>query len=568
MRIQNNRGVALVFTMFFVVIMLVLEGIFIFNVVHESQMSRSEREQAKVSYAAHGGAQAAIEQLETLINTNLQTTISSASPSGVITYAQGQVNSGDGLGWLVYAVRSNNIALLTQNGEEASYSGNGSLGGTNYSYSITFTEKNDPSAVGTDAWDFPFSYRIDTTANLGTTSNKIVLSGDFTVRLQRDNFAKFALFTNNQQMPNGTNVWFTNKTNFAGPLHTNDRYNIALNPSGIFEEIVSQYQQTARFYNSGSNVLLNSDHNGTTDVPTFKAGFNRNVPQVSFTAVTTEQSMISQVIPNNTYGSNGVYLPTTGTTLSGGIYVQGDGAIALSVNGQGNAVYTITQGATTKTITVDRTNNQTSVLNSSNGSTTTYTGKPEGSDGAGTIIFVNGNISSLSGTVQQDTEVTIASHNDIVINNHLKYSQYTPAVNSPGQSGYVPPNATGYSNLLGLVSWGGSVRIGTSAPNNVEIHGTVMAMGTTSIFTVDNYSDQGAGPRGIATLLGGAISNNYGAFGLYNGSTGAQLAGYGRNFIYDSRMQQGKAPPYFPSLNTFIAFTNDITDKIVWQEGE
>jgi hypothetical protein len=28
---------------------------------------------------------------------------------------------------------------------------------------------------------------------------------------------------------------------------------------------------------------------------------------------------------------------------------------------------------------------------------------------------------------------------------------------------------------------------------------------------------------------------------------------------------QGKAPPYYPSLSTFIAFTNDITDKLVWQ---
>ena len=28
-----------------------------------------------------------------------------------------------------------------------------------------------------------------------------------------------------------------------------------------------------------------------------------------------------------------------------------------------------------------------------------------------------------------------------------------------------------------------------------------------------------------------------------------------------------KPPPYFPSMQKYIAFTNDITDKIVWQEG-
>ena len=34
---------------------------------------------------------------------------------------------------------------------------------------------------------------------------------------------------------------------------------------------------------------------------------------------------------------------------------------------------------------------------------------------------------------------------------------------------------------------------------------------------------------------------------------------YGRNFVYDDRLEVGAAPPYFPTLNTFVAFTNDIT---------
>jgi len=110
------------------------------------------------------------------------------------------------------------------------------------------------------------------------------------------------------------------------------------------------------------------------------------------------------------------------------------------------------------------------------------------------------------------------------------------------------------------------VKIGTSAPANVQVHGTVLAM--SGVFEVENYNDTGVGPRGTATLLGGVIQNNYGAFGLFNGSTGQQVSGYGRNFVYDQRMQQGYAPPYFPSLSTFIAFTNDIADKTVWREGQ
>jgi hypothetical protein len=118
---------------------------------------------------------------------------------------------------------------------------------------------------------------------------------------------------------------------------------------------------------------------------------------------------------------------------------------------------------------------------------------------------------------------------------------------------------------LGILSWGGNIRVGNSAPNNIDMHGVVMARN--GIFTVDNYNSQAVGPRGTATLLGGSITQFYGAFGLFNGSTGQQISGYGRNFIYDSRTLMGKSPPYFPSLRTFIAFTNDLTDKIVWQEG-
>ena len=220
------------------------------------------------------------------------------------------------------------------------------------------------------------------------------------------------------------------------------------------------------------------------------------------------------------------------------------------------------QGSTTKKITVDIPNNQTKVETVAGG-TQTFTGLPDGVDDLGTIIFVQGSVTSLGGTVQKDTELTISSDSDTVITDHLKYQEYTPAVGTPGTPGYVSPNAEGKKNLLGVVVWNGNARIGTGAPDNLEIHGPVMALN--GIFTVDNYSS--GSPRGIVTFLGGAITNYYGAFGTFNSVTGLQVSGYGRNFVYDSRMLVGNAPPYFPSMNTFIAFTNDIADKIAWQEG-
>ncbi len=565
-KIRDEKGVALIFTLLFVVILMAIAGIFVLRIVHEARMAALERELTKTFYAAQGGGEAALEEVEVLINTYLQDTISSASPSGVINNAKAKVNTSDGIGWLVYAVRNNNVPVLSQNGEEASYTAAGSLGATDYSYNIIFSEKGDPSSVGTDAWDFPYSFRIESAGTSGSVNSTVTLYGDFTVRVQRDNFAKFALFTNRQQMPSGTNVWFTDKTNFFGPVHTNDRFNFALNPSGTFEELVTQYQPTARFYNNGSSILLNADANGTIDVPIFEDDFNRSAGQITLNSATEEADMISQVKGNNNYNSNGIYFPAQGSTLTGGIYVRGNATVTFSVNAQDQAVYTITQGSSTRVITVDPTASQTQVFNPSNNTTTTYTGQPDGQDDAGTIIYVSGNINSFSGTVQEDTEVTVASRDSIIITNHLKYTDYTPGSGTAGQPGYVPPTAEGTKNLLGIVSWNGNVRVGTSAPNNVEIHGTVMA--ENGIFSVDNYNDTGVGPRGIATLLGGAISDNYGAFGQFNGSTGQATSGYGRNFVYDKRMQLGEAPPYFPTLDTFIAFTNDITDKLVWQDGE
>jgi hypothetical protein len=330
--------------------------------------------------------------------------------------------------------------------------------------------------------------------------------------------------------------------------------------------VVTQHEERARFYNSGSSVLLDDDKNGTTDVPVFNSTFARDEDSISFTSSTDEGDIDEQASGGQSFGSDGVYVPTQGSTLTGGIYVRGSGDINLSVDVNNNAVYTITQGSTTKKITVDHSNSTTTVEDIGSGSPTVYQGLPDGQDDVGTLIYVRGDVTNLGGTVQENTQLTIASQDDIIITDDVTYSQFTPATDAPGDPGYVPPSAVGATNLLGLVSWQGDVRVGTAAPDDVQVHGTIFA--SSGIFAVDEYDNAGTGPRGTATLLGGVISDNYGAFGQFSGATGQQIAGYGRNFVYDERMQTGQAPPYFPSLQTFIAFTNDIADKIVWQEGE
>jgi hypothetical protein len=105
------------------------------------------------------------------------------------------------------------------------------------------------------------------------------------------------------------------------------------------------------------------------------------------------------------------------------------------------------------------------------------------------------------------------------------------------------------------------VRIGTAAPNNITIHGVVMA--PHGVFSVDNYNN--GSPRGTATILGGAITDFYGPFGTFSGSSA--ISGYGRNFIYDGRMLEGRTPPYFPYMRGFFASVDGLdTNLSVWQD--
>ncbi len=561
---RNRSGMILIAAILAVLITIILSVAYVSRAVLEKNMSDREVKRTQALYSSEGAGHAGINQLDTLINTNLLNTVNATNPSTVSTAAANYANTNNSIDFLVAYTRNGNNALLTKTSgvEEAVYTGTSTALGTGtYQYTIRITPKGNPSSPAANVWSFPYYYKIQATGTNGSEIKRYSVYGDFTVQVQRDNFARYALFTNNQTMPDNSRVWFTSKTNFSGPMYTNGSYNFAFNPSGTFYDTVKQVSANARFYNNGNSISLANDHNGNIDVPTFYNGFTRSSPSIAMPSSTTETSMVTEATGGNTYGSNGIYIPTSGGALTGGIYVRGDAStVSLAVSGD-NAVYTITQGATTKTVTVNETTNQTTITDSSG--STTYSGKPDGASNVGTLLYVSGKISNLSGTVHQNTQMVIATHNDTIIQNNIRYQQYTPASGTLGQLSYTPPSAEGYENLLGIISWGGNIRIGGSAPNDVDIHATMMA--SNGIVTVDNYGD--GSPRGTATVLGGVISNNYGAFGQFNSNTGAALSGYGRNFVYDTRMETQYTPPYFPTMNTFIAFTNDINDKKFWQKG-
>jgi hypothetical protein len=474
------------------------------------------------------------------------------------------------------------------------------------------------------AYEIFYQYTITSDGQVSPRfKRRVTLTGNFSVQLSLQSFALYALFTHVHMTPGGSPIWFTNNTSFTGPVHTNGTFRFAFFPT--FTSKVESVSTTAWYNNTGSPLQLATTANvqgGTRiDAPLVPPVSNpQSAPPANFTlsaptvpmpnspfsqqgvavgrtptdtsTVTTAQ--ITSAIPELTgAGSvpNGIYVPVSdanntcrsdpGDAMKGGIYVQGNvDSMTLSVAGS-TAVYTLVQGSTTTTVTVDRGNNQTTV--SSNGwltppsgggcpgasmgpATRTFVGVPKGWQGPGdpnaTIIFVNGNVNALSGTLQQNEQTTIATSGSITISGNLQYQ--TPPNPSDPTSNPV--------NVLGLYASGGDVIIGPTAPNNVTVQAVLMAgnmsSGYNSSVNVQNYNT--GSPRGNVNLLGGLIEKYYGPFGTFNAQTGAQQTGYGRAFVYDTRMSRGFTPPYFPTTGAYgIDHGSQRLDgqKPTWREG-
>jgi hypothetical protein len=433
---------------------------------------------------------------------------------------------------------------------------------------------------------------------------RVTLSGTFSVQLSLQSFALYALFTDTHLTPAGQAIWFTNNTSFNGPVHTNGEFRFAFFPT--FTGKIDSVSSKAWYYNSGAAVELTNTENvvggtridaplvppdpnpqtatpanftlGSPTVPLPTTSFSqqgvavgRNPSDAS--PVTTAQ--IASAIPELTGAGSipsGIYVPVSdlssncrsdsGALMKGGVYVQGTlDSLTMGVSGT-TAVYQFVQGSTTTTVTVDRTNNQTTV--SSNGwppppsggscpgagpgpSTRTFTGVPKGWQGPGdlnaSMIFVQGNINGVSGTLGQNEQTTVAASGSIGIAGNIQYQ--------------TPPNPadpmSNPTNVLGLFASGGDIVIGPTAPNNVIVQAVLMAgasgSGYNSSVYVQNYNT--GSPRGNINLLGGVIEKFYGPSGTFN-SAGGVVTGYGRNYTYDTRMSRGFTPPYFPTTNMFV----------------
>ena len=68
MRLDNERGIALVISLFVMIILLGFSGVFILRTIHENNMAKKELALAQSFYIAEAGTRAAVDELDNLVN--------------------------------------------------------------------------------------------------------------------------------------------------------------------------------------------------------------------------------------------------------------------------------------------------------------------------------------------------------------------------------------------------------------------------------------------------------------------------------------------------------------------
>lgn len=525
--IRNERGVALVATLLVLVALTALVAILTMRTMSEKNVTVNHRVANRSMYAADSGTEAAVQQITAYAKVKLD--------------SMALVWAGNG------AIIRNPATLFPVGGLSTAMTN-----GATFTASTVVTFEDSTLQLQSQAYNY--HYVTTSTGTYKGGNKKVVTEGRLRVSATRGSFADYLIFTNTHLTGSGGAIWFNSTGNFDGRVHTNGEFRFAYQPT--FHDLASSVNGKAWYYNNGTNVELNADRNGTTDVPNFYGGFHRSEPTISLptnsfsqeraalggnpadTSQPTNTEINTALGTNLTNPSgpvpNGVFLPNSGGWLTGGIYTVGDcNLMKMSVDGSHNQVFQIKDASNnTTTITVNE-GSQTTTVVAPNGTSTTYNGVPRG------CTYVKGKVNDLRGpdrdsggaivpAIARDHQMSIVATGDVIIQRDIAYEDYN-----------------GGQNVLGVFSSGGDIRIGTNAPNEVHVDAYVMAAATNKVFSVDNYNS--GNYRGQVHLRGGMVTNYYGAFGTFS-SNGSQT-GYGRDFRYDRR---GFVPPYYPLTSRYI----------------
>lgn len=375
----------------------------------------------------------------------------------------------------------------------------------------------------------------------------------------------------------------------TGPVFTNGAWTFGSSGSYVFTDPVGSVSAKAGYDNGSCQQIAGASGNGIT--PTFQHGLNlgsASVPLPS-NSYNQKQAVIdgignSSTNPTNatlnanlknvsgtaypsTGASSGVYLPYTTvsgvkTFTGGGIYVEGNATVTLSLPTNGNTtaqIYTIVQGSTTTTVTIDNGVGTTTIQSGS--TTTTIQGVPVQKDpttGAvdrdATMLYVDGNITTLSGpgagqaAIQNDTALNITANGSVTVTGDILYKS-EPVTFTQNQIPGTPADtlipANNYGQVLGIFTATGNVNLAnTQSSGNLEIDASIATISSGGSGAIVNTGNS----INTLNIVGGRIQNTIQSIGATT-----------RNVFFDRRFASNNfAPPWFPST-TVTQPGNDTT---------
>ena len=444
--------------------------------------------------------------------------------------------------------------------------------------------------------NFRYTYKYTLTSvgqSRGNQSATLTESGQFilTANLapatgQQASFAGWGMFIDQYDICSGTLVPGT----ITGPVFTNGSWNFGSGTYTFTDPVGQVGSQVGYFDPSCTKVSApgTSDGRKPPIAPNFQGGLalNQSKLQPPADAYSQERAVLDGIgekgtvtntdlhsglrdIKGNQYPSSGansgVFLPYDSTTTppsfkGGGIYIEGNAGIALSAPAASGAqVYTITQNGNTTIVTIDPTpkpgfpNGTTLIADTNNPVPQTISGVPMMVDPNhvnpstyATMVYDSGNVTALSGVVQDKTAMTVAGNANITISGNVTYK--TPPINVPADT----VNTTNDNGqALGIFTPNGDIRFNGSGSNNsLEIDASLAAIGGAGTGGLVNLNTSGS-PLGTLTIVGGRIQSQ---IKNINATT--------RNVYFDRRFgKNGFGPPWFPST-TLAPPTNQNTANL------
>ncbi|MGH7427022.1 MAG: DUF4900 domain-containing protein, partial [Candidatus Methylomirabilaceae bacterium] len=451
---SDQRGLALMSALITIFILAIMSGLVLYLAGKEIGLTTMRTVGAQSMYIAEAGAVRARSSLMALMN---------ADPSGV-TVVDPSLGGATMQGWYANGVAANQNAFrmfdylvidgmrytlgatsatnsvtfyvnwsLAQPHRKLQVAGPAPanpLGAGTYTGTVVISRRlaphpTDPLApqryiqelVPAEEYEYYYTYNITSDSWVPAASRRrIMFSRDFSLRVRRQNFARYALFTHVHTTPAGGAIWFTSRTSFDGPVHTNGQYRFAFfpkygtpdsgtpcDPTRIASTLLTSVSTTAWYNNNGSPLQLAANENVVGGVrrdapvlpdctPTNYADDNDNPPAnftrgVSAIPIPTNPYLqqgvaigrdpadttpvtnlqIRQAVPELADNSNpvpiGIYVPVVdgnsngisdaGEALAGGIYAQGTlTSLTLSVSGPTNNLAVYTLVGGGQTVTV------------------------------------------------------------------------------------------------------------------------------------------------------------------------------------------------------------------------